>query len=160
MPCSLLACRGQVQVINRTVLGDDYNLLAKELLVTKDPQQLRNRSKNQRNGRAKNNIIKRYYSLYSEFIKWDRSVYLQICDLVITHGLLDSSSSLVVTSWRMLQQTYFYFYNELALRYFWLYTYFQFVKSARAALPEEPEIPFLLTLPHTQCLDVGAEKLV
>lgn len=71
---------------NRTLLGDDYDLISKELLVTKDIKQLRNRSKNQRNNRGNNNIIRHYYSLYTDFLKWDKNVYSQMCEIITTHG--------------------------------------------------------------------------
>ena len=74
--------------MNRTLLGDDYDLISKELLVTKTIQQLRNRSKNQRNNRGNSNIIRQYYSLYIDFIKWDPAIYTQICDIITTRGRL------------------------------------------------------------------------
>ena len=72
-------------VIDRTLLGDNYELIAKELLVTKEPKQLRNRSKNMRNNRESNNIIRSFYSLYTEFIKWDKNMYSQMCDIITKH---------------------------------------------------------------------------
>lgn len=69
------------------LLGEDYAQIHKTLLGTKDAQQLRNRSKNQRNSKNQRmNIHKRYFSIYSEFKKWDPSVYTRICQLVLTHG--------------------------------------------------------------------------
>ena len=73
---------------DRTLVGDDYELISKELLVTKDVKQLRNRSKNQRNNRTKTNVIRRYYSLYTDFIKWDKQMYTTMCNIITNHGTL------------------------------------------------------------------------
>lgn len=70
----------------RVLLGDDYDRIRKELLPGKESAQLRNRSKNQRNGKSNRmNVHRRYFALYSEFRKWDDSVYKKICQLIMTH---------------------------------------------------------------------------
>ena len=71
---------------SRVLLGDDYERIRKELLPGKESAQLRNRSKNQRNGKSNRmNVHRRYFALYSEFRKWDDSVYKKICQLIMTH---------------------------------------------------------------------------
>ena len=71
---------------SRVLLGDDYDRIRKELLPGKESAQLRNRSKNQRNGKSNRmNVHRRYFALYSEFRKWDDSVYKKICQLIMTH---------------------------------------------------------------------------
>ena len=78
------------RLIGRTLLGDDYELIAKELLVTKEVKQLRNRSKNQRNNHGKNNVIRRYYAFYTDFLKWDKNMFASMCDIITSHGRLCS----------------------------------------------------------------------
>ena len=70
---------------SRTLLGDDYETIASELLVTKKPQKLRNRAKNNRNSKSKLNSIKKYHMLYQQFSKWDPTIYHQICSTITTH---------------------------------------------------------------------------
>ena len=68
------------------LLGDDYDRIRRELLPGKESAQLRNRSKNQRNGKSNRmNVHRRYFALFSEFRKWDDSVYKKICQLITTH---------------------------------------------------------------------------
>lgn len=69
----------------RTLLGDDYETISKELLVTKTPQKLRNRAKNNRSSKNKLNSIKKYNLLYQQFSKWDPTIYHQICSTITTH---------------------------------------------------------------------------
>ena len=47
--------------------------------MTKLPQKLRNRAKNNRNAKSKLNSIKKYHLLYQQFSKWDPTIYHQIC---------------------------------------------------------------------------------
>lgn len=55
----------------------------------------------------------------------------------------------------MLQHLYFYFYNEVALKYFWLHHYFKRVKQMRKEKGlEHGEVPFFLTTPQTQVINV------
>ena len=60
-----------------------------------------------------------------------------------------------MTSWQVLQHLYFYFYNEVALKYFWLHHYFKRVKHMRKEKGlEDIEVPFFLTIPKTQVIHV------
>ena len=52
-----------------------------------------------------------------------------------------------------MQRIHFYFYNEIALKYYWLYSYFQLVKKQRA-LQGENAPPFFLTIPFVQVVEV------
>lgn len=53
--------------------------------MTKLPQKLRNRAKNNRNAKSKLNSIKKYHLLYQQFSKWDPTIYHQICSTITTH---------------------------------------------------------------------------
>lgn len=70
------------------LLGDDYDGISAELLVTKTPQKIRNRAKNNRNSKSGLNNIKKYYMLYQQFSKWDPTIYYQICTTITTHCIV------------------------------------------------------------------------
>ena len=124
------------------LLGDDYSMIARELLVTKSEKQLRNRSKNQRNNHRQN-MIRQYYAMLTEFVKWDPSVYYQICTTMVTHTV----------TWQTLQRLYFYFYNDVTLKYYWLNSYFHIVKKMRETRATQT-VPFFLTMPHMETIEV------
>ena len=125
-----------------TLLGDDYERIERELLPTKTAQQLRNRCKNQRNNHRQN-VIRQFYAMYSEFVRWEPGVYTQICNAVVTHAV----------TWQTLQRLYFYFYNDTTLRYYWLYSYFQLVRKMRESRERNP-VPLFLTMPHAETMEV------
>lgn len=156
--CWLWECKIEGGVTIRLLLGEDYTRIHETLLGTKDTQQLRNRSKNQRNSKNQRmNIHKRYFSIYSEFKKWDPSVYTRICQLILTHGRNKLGAWWIVTSWQVLQRLYFYFYNEISLKYYWLNRYFNNV-AMMLNTTQSDEIPFFLITPVRTTIQVGTEE--
>lgn len=52
-----------------------------------------------------------------------------------------------------MQRMNFYFYSDMTLKYYWLYSYFQLVKKQRS-LQNEPKTPFFLTTPRIEASSV------
>lgn len=52
-----------------------------------------------------------------------------------------------------MQRLHFYFYGDITLKYYWLYSYFQLVKRQRAA-KINLETPLFLTTPRVETAEV------
>lgn len=52
-----------------------------------------------------------------------------------------------------MQRLHFYFYGDITLKYYWLYSYFQLVKRQRAAIINL-ETPLFLTTPLVETAEV------
>ena len=84
-------------------------------------------------------------------------MYTRICQLILTHGRNKLGAWWIVTSWQVLQRLYFYFYNEISLKYYWLNRYFNNV-AMMLNTTQSDEIPFFLITPVRTTIQVGTEE--